>query len=107
MTWTPVCPSTDLPEGGAWPVFVEGNEICLYRVENELYATSDRCTHGNANLSGGSLEGHEIECPLHQGRFDIRSGAPTHAPCTAAVRTYPVREVDGTIYVDLAKERER
>jgi naphthalene 1,2-dioxygenase system ferredoxin subunit len=57
------------------------------------------CTHGNARLCDGFLEGHEIECPLHQGKFDIRTGKPTCAPVTVPVRIYPVKIDNGRVYV--------
>ena len=78
---------------------LNGEEICLYRVEGKVYATHDRCTHGNANLSSGVLDGHEIECPFHQGRYDVRTGEPTLPPCEKAVRTFAVREDAGAIWI--------
>lgn len=44
-----------------------------------------------ARLCDGFLDSHEIECPLHRGKFDVRSGTPTRAPATEARRSYPVR----------------
>ena len=73
--WTQALESADLDEGAHWPVVVEGRSICLYRAAGAVYATDDVCSHGHANLSDGYLEGYEIECPFHQGRFDIRTGA--------------------------------
>ncbi len=97
--WTRACPSEDIVEGSAWPIQVNGQEICLYRIDGKVYATHDRCTHGNANLSGGILEGHAIECPFHQGRFDVRTGEPIMPPCTTAIKTFAVRERDGVIWL--------
>ena len=57
----------------------------------EVFATDNLCTHGQARLCEGFLLGHEIECPFHQGRFDIRSGQATCEPATEAVRCYPVK----------------
>ena len=70
---------------------VAGRAVAIYSVEGEVYASDDRCTHGNARLCDGFLEGHEIECPLHQGRFDVRDGRALCAPVAEAVRVYPVR----------------
>ena len=55
-------------------------EIALYGVDGEVYATDNLCTHGNARLCDGFLMGHEIECPLHQGRFDVRDGRALCSP---------------------------
>jgi naphthalene 1,2-dioxygenase system ferredoxin subunit len=62
-----------------------------------VYATSNRCTHGDALLCDGFLEGHEIECPRHQGRFDVRTGAATGAPAEIALATWPARLAGGRV----------
>lgn len=82
-------------------VDVGGREIALYRVEGQVYATDNICTHGHARLCDGFLEGHEIECPLHQGKFDIRDGRAMCAPLTVDVRTYPIRIEEGRVFVAL------
>jgi naphthalene 1,2-dioxygenase system ferredoxin subunit len=56
-----------------------------------VFATANRCSHGDALLCEGFLEGHEIECPHHQGRFDVRTGATTAAPAEVALASYPAR----------------
>jgi naphthalene 1,2-dioxygenase system ferredoxin subunit len=80
-----------VPEGDVIGIRVAGKEIALYEVEGEIYATDNLCTHGAARMSDGFLEGREIECPLHQGRFDVCSGKALCAPLTENIRTYPVR----------------
>ena len=71
----------------------------LYEVEGEVYATDNLCTHGAARMSDGFLEGREIECPLHQGRFDVCTGKTLCAPLTQDIRTYPVRIENQRIWV--------
>lgn len=75
-------------------VDVGERQIAIYLVDGAVFATDNRCTHGEARLCDGFLEGHEIECPHHQGRFDIRSGEATCAPAQRALQVYPVR-LDG------------
>ncbi|MEN9382866.1 MAG: hypothetical protein RL323_9, partial [Pseudomonadota bacterium] len=72
-------------------VVVAGKDIALYEVDGDVYATDNACTHGKARMSDGFLEGREIECPLHQGRFDVCTGKAMCAPLTEDIRTYPVR----------------
>jgi naphthalene 1,2-dioxygenase system ferredoxin subunit len=84
----------DLPTDDVIGVAVAGRDIAIYSVGGEVYATDNICTHGQARLCDGFLDGHEIECPLRQGKFDVRSGRPTCDPVTDAVRSYPVR-IDG------------
>ena len=80
--------------GGLLGRIVEEIPIAIYHVDGAYYATSDLCTHGWARLSEGYLEGFEIECPLHQGRFDVRTGLVQARPCRKAIRTVPVH-LDG------------
>lgn len=75
--------------------------VALYQVDDEYFATSVLCTHGQASLADGYLEDFLIECPLHQGTFDVRTGAAVGAPCTVPVRSFPVRVDDGVIHVEV------
>ena len=92
--WIDAAAADDLWDGAGLGVVVRGREIALFRSGDAVFATDAFCSHGHARLCEGFVEGHEIECPLHQGRFDLRSGAATCAPATEAVKTYPVR-IDG------------
>lgn len=99
--WVDLISAEDVPEDDVIGIDIAGKSIALYQVEGEIYTTDNICTHGNARLCDGFLEGHEIECPLHQGKFDIRNGKAMCAPLTEDVRTYPVK-IDGTrVFVDL------
>jgi naphthalene 1,2-dioxygenase system ferredoxin subunit len=89
--WIDAAARDDVPEGDVVGVRVAGKEIALYEVEGEIYATDNICTHGHARMSDGFLEGREIECPLHQGKFDVCTGKALCAPLTENIRTYPVR----------------
>jgi naphthalene 1,2-dioxygenase system ferredoxin subunit len=93
----------ELPTNDVWAVEVAGRDIALYTVEGNVYATDNLCTHGNARLCEGFMEGHEIECPFHQGRFDVRDGKPTCAPVTEALRTYPVKIEGGRVFLEIAE----
>lgn len=99
--WHDVMAADELPDNDVWAVQVGGRDIALYGVDGQPYATDNLCTHGNARLCDGFLEGHEIECPLHQGKFDVRDGRPTCAPVTEAVKTYPVKLEGGRIWLAL------
>ncbi len=76
-----------------------GQAVAVYNVDGCYYATSDICTHGHAHLSDGWFEGGLIECPLHAGQFDVKSGKGMGPPITCDVRTFPVRVVDGSVEV--------
>lgn len=89
--WIAAVAASDVPEGDVIGVTVEGKELALYKVEGGIYATDNLCTHGAARMSDGFLEGHEIECPLHQGRFNVCTGKALCAPLTQDIKTYPVK----------------
>jgi len=90
-TWTRVASLDDFAASDAIEVAVGERRIALFLVGGEVFATAARCTHGDAALCDGFVEGHEIECPLHQGRFDVRTGAATGAPAETPLATYPAR----------------
>lgn len=92
--WIKVTALDEIPDDDVIGVAVEGRQIALYKYEGEVFATDNVCTHGQALLSDGFLEDGEIECPLHQGRFCIKSGKAMCDPLTEDVRTYNTR-VDG------------
>lgn len=89
--WTDAAALADVPEGDVIAVQVAGKEIALYEVDGEVFATDNICTHGAARMSDGFLEGREIECPLHQGRFDVCTGKALCTPLTQDIKTYPVK----------------
>ena len=89
--WTAVATLDDFAASDAIAVVVAGKEIAIFLVDGAVFATANRCTHGDARLCDGWVEGHEIECPLHQGRFDVRNGAATGAPAEVGLATYPAR----------------
>lgn len=82
-------------------VHAGGMQIAIFRLEDQLFALHDLCTHGVARLSEGYVENGCVECPLHQGLFDIRTGAPQCAPVTEAVRSFPIRIHDGRVELAL------
>jgi naphthalene 1,2-dioxygenase system ferredoxin subunit len=99
--WVDALSADDLPNDDVWPVQVAGREVALYTVGAAVYATDNVCTHGQARLCDGFLEGHEIECPLHQGRFDVRDGRPLCEPVTEPLRSYPVKVEEGRVFVQV------
>ena len=100
-SWMDVMALEDVFEGEVLAVNVQGKEIALYEVQGELYATDNLCTHGAARLSDGFLEGREIECPFHQGRFDVCTGKALCAPLTENIRVYPVRIENKRVFVNM------
>jgi naphthalene 1,2-dioxygenase system ferredoxin subunit len=101
LNWLPLARTDEVPAGDVRTFAADGTEVALYQVDGEFFATSAYCTHGFARLSDGFLEGFEIECPLHQGRFDVRDGRPLCPPLTEAVKSFPVRVENDTVLIGL------
>ena len=101
-----VCSTSDVPENSAKSFEVGNNVIAIYNVDGEFFATDNECTHGAASLADGILEDDVIECALHFGAFNVRTGKAVQAPCFAPLRTYKVEVKDGRVFVDLDKEAE-
>ncbi len=99
--WIDIASKDDVPEDDVIGFDINAKSIALYQVDGEIFATDNICTHGNARLCDGFLEGHEIECPLHQGKFDIRNGKAMCAPLTEDIQIYPVKIEDGRVFVEI------
>lgn len=95
-----VCPVDDLPPGQMRRVEVAGGApITVYNVEGDLFATADTCTHAEASLAEGDLDGDEVICPVHWASFNVRTGQPLCFPATLALARYAVEIVDGQVLV--------
>ena len=94
MGWHEVPGAAALGDDEAIGVVLKEQPVVLVRSAGQLHALHNVCTHQFALLSDGYVEDGCIECPLHQGRFDVRSGAATGAPAEVALATYPAR-LDG------------
>lgn len=97
--WHEVAPVAAVTEGCPFKALVSGVELGLYKIDGELFAIDDICTHAHALLTEGYLDGYIIECPLHGGCFDVRNGRGQGLPITADVRSYPVKIEGDAIYV--------
>ncbi len=89
--WIPIVPIAEIEPDDATGVVHDGHEYAIFAISGTFHVTDALCTHNQANLCDGYLDGHIIECPLHQGCFDVRTGAPKGAPVTEALRTYESR----------------
>src|SRR4051794_37833542 len=95
-----VCRVGDLPPGEAVRVDTVDPPIAVFHTEDgDFYAVDDTCTHQDASLADGWLEGCTVECPLHASCFDLRTGIPSGPPAKVPVRTHAVTVADGMVYV--------
>ncbi len=100
--FTPVAKLSEMPPGSSKRVYNGADAIALFNVGGTFYAVSDRCTHGRASLSEGSLDGDGciLQCPWHGGRFDVRTGEPIAGPVTIPIETYRVKVEADRVLVD-------
>lgn len=96
-----VAETGELPPGKTKLVFVKGEKIALYNVDGTYYATDDMCTHAEASLSEGLLEGETIECPRHGSKFNLKTGRPLTLPAIKPVKTYPVKVEGSDIKIEI------
>jgi nitrite reductase/ring-hydroxylating ferredoxin subunit len=99
--WVTIAPADAIAEEEMLAVDAEGARIALYRAGGCVYATDDLCTHANAALTDGWLEGCIVECPLHGGRFDVTTGKGLGPPIDCDLKTYEVRVAGTDIQVGL------
>lgn len=103
--WHAAGNAADFADEDVEQVWVGNLAVAVYKAEGEFYATQDLCTHERAYLSDGVVVDCVVECPFHQGRFDVKTGEALGAPVITPLQTYPVRVVDGRIFVNVTKEQ--
>ena len=91
MPWIHIANSDQLQDGDVLAVSIDKKKVALYQDGDAYFATDNVCTHQFALLSDGYFEDGCIECPLHQARFDIRTGKALCAPATTDLQTFPVK----------------
>ena len=103
-----VCAQADIGPDSVKAYEVGDKRLAVYNVGGEYYVTDDECTHASASLADGILEDGVIECSLHFGAFDVKTGTSSTVrgsspPCSFALRTYKVVLQGDDVYVDLDK----
>ena len=95
-----LCRAEDVAAGAALKVETEGLTLAVFNLDGRFCVIDDQCTHGPGSLSEGYIEGDEIECNFHGGRFHIPTGAVTGPPCMVPVNSYSTEVVDGSVVID-------
>ena len=107
-TLTRLIDTDKVPQGEGRMVRIDGLErIAVFNVEGQFFVTQDTCSHAKASLSKGWLEGFEVCCPVHDGRFDVRTGAALCFPVTEPIKAFPSEVRDGAVWADLSEARRR
>ncbi len=99
--WVRVCPADEIDEEDLIRFDHGERTYAVYNTEKGFFATDGYCTHEEQHLEDGMVIGTVIECPLHQGRFEITNGKALSAPACVDLQTYPVKLQDGDLFIQL------
>jgi 3-phenylpropionate/trans-cinnamate dioxygenase ferredoxin subunit len=97
--WLRVGPLADIEDEDVKRFDHDGRTYAVYRVAGNVFATDGLCTHERVHLCDGLVMEHVIECPMHNGRFDIRDGRALGAPACVNLKTYPAKIENGIIFM--------
>jgi 3-phenylpropionate/trans-cinnamate dioxygenase ferredoxin subunit len=103
QVFTAVAAVEDIEEKKFSTFEIDGIGIVICRFRDEYFAIENRCSHALSTFDDGRMRGYRIMCPVHGATFDIRDGSCTGLPATKAIRSFPLRIVDGTIEVAIAR----
>lgn len=100
--WISACATTDIDEEDVKRFDFEGRTFALYHSpDGKFYCTDGLCTHEHVHLADGLVMDHTIDCPMHSGQFDYRTGQATRAPACENLRTYATKIENGRLYIQL------
>ena len=103
-TTTRLCGLDDLVDGGARRFEVDGRDVAVIRIGDDVYVIGDRCSHADVSLSDGEVDADEctIECPKHGSEFDLATGEPRSLPAVRPVPSYVARVDGGDVIVEVS-----
>lgn len=99
-----VATATEIPDPGKKVLELDDAFVVLVHVDGQFYCINDVCTHDGGPLGEGELCGHDIACPRHGARFDIRTGKPLSMPATEATSVHEVKVEGDDVYVKLNED---
>jgi 3-phenylpropionate/trans-cinnamate dioxygenase ferredoxin subunit len=104
QVFTAVAAVQDIEEKNFSAFEIDGIGIVICRFRDEYFAVENSCPHALSTFDDGRMRGYRLICPLHGATFDIRDGSCTGGPATSAIRSFPLRIVDGRIEVAISPE---
>jgi 3-phenylpropionate/trans-cinnamate dioxygenase ferredoxin subunit len=101
-TWIRACAPDDIDTEDLIRFDHGERTFAIYRSpEDEFFATDGLCTHEDVHLEDGLVMDHIIECPMHNGQFDYRTGEAKRSPVCVNLKTYPVKVEGGGVFIDI------
>lgn len=101
--WVEVCGIDDIDEEDLIRFDHNDKTFCVYHTSKGFFATDGYCTHEEEHLEYGLVSGTIIECPLHQGQFEIPTGKALGHPVCVDLKTWPVKIENERIFLNLAE----
>ncbi len=101
LTYYAIAPLADIPPGERLFLEIGAEAIVVFNIAGQVFAIGDVCTHDDGPLGDGELDGHQVICPRHGARFDVRTGKALTLPAVSDTPSYPVRIRDGQIEIGL------
>jgi nitrite reductase/ring-hydroxylating ferredoxin subunit len=92
---------SDLEDGELMAVEVDGEPVCIAKVEGDVFAFTGNCTHIGGPLDEGELDGDVLTCPWHGAQFNVRTGKVLRGPARQDIQTYAVKIDNDDIFVSL------
>lgn len=101
MNLIKICDLSEIPNGSIKKFEINDEEITICNINNQIFAINDNCSHDEASLQEGFIDGYEIECPMHGAKFDIRTGEVTCLPAVSPIKTYNIKINNGSIELEI------
>ncbi len=102
QTLVPICAADSLAPGQMRACDVANlPPLAIYNLDGEYLATSNICTHEVALLTDGYFEGELVECAMHGGSFNVRTGEAKSLPCKERLQVFSVVVKDGQVFVKI------
>ena len=99
--WIYVCEKNEIDFEDLRRFDYNNKTYCIYNLKDGFFATDGLCTHEDVHLEDGIVMEDEIECPMHQGIFDIKTGKVVQDPPCDDLNTYPIKIENNKVYIDI------
>ena len=99
--WVYVCLKSEIDFEDLKRFDYQDNTYCIYHLKDGFFATDGICTHEEVHLEDGLVINDEIECPMHQGVFNIKTGEVIQDPPCKNLNTYKIKVENDKIFIDL------
>ena len=101
MSFVKLASVDDIPEGNMISIRSKQDKIALAKINGEIFAFEDVCTHDDGPLSGGSINNGCVVCPRHGARFEVKTGEVRQLSATEGIETYEVKIENGDVFINI------